>query len=40
MPPAPRLFGHDAPPGFAYREHFIAEAEEAEILAGIANLDL
>jgi alkylated DNA repair dioxygenase AlkB len=33
-----RLFDHDLPPGFHYREHFIAEDDERALLSAIDNV--
>jgi alkylated DNA repair dioxygenase AlkB len=38
MAESPRLFEHDLPPGFHYREHFIAEADERALLDAIGNV--
>ena len=38
MAGSPRLFEHDLPPGFHYREHFIAEADERALLDAIGDL--
>jgi alkylated DNA repair dioxygenase AlkB len=38
MAGSPRLFEHDLPPGFRYRENFITEADERLLLAAIADV--
>ena len=38
MAGSPRLFEHDLPPGLHYRDDFITEAEERELLDAIATL--
>jgi alkylated DNA repair dioxygenase AlkB len=38
MAGSPRLFEHDLPPGFRYRENFITEAEERVLLEAIADV--
>jgi alkylated DNA repair dioxygenase AlkB len=35
---SPRLFEHDLPPGFHYREGFIADADERSLLDAIADV--
>ena len=35
---SPRLFEHDLPPGFHYRDDFITEAEERELLDAVAGI--
>ena len=38
MAGSPRLFEHDLPPGFHYRENFITEADEQVLLDAIAGV--
>jgi len=38
MAGSPRLFEHDLPPGFLYRNDFITEADERNLLAAIADV--
>ena len=38
MAASPRLFEHDLPPGLHYRDDFITEAEERELLDAIADV--
>ena len=38
MARSPRLFEHDLPPGLHYRDEFITEAEERELLDAIADI--
>jgi len=38
MPASRRLFEFDSPPGFQYREHFLAEADERVLLDAIADV--
>jgi len=38
MPASRRLFECDSPPGFQYREHFLAEADERVLLDAIADV--
>ena len=38
MARSPRLFEHDLPPGLHYRDDFITEAEERELLDAIADI--
>ena len=38
MAGSPRLFEYDLPPGFHYRQHFITEADERDLLAAFTNV--
>lgn len=38
MASTPRLFGHDGPPGFRYREDFITDGEEAALIDAISGI--
>jgi alkylated DNA repair dioxygenase AlkB len=38
MGPATRLFGDETPPGFSYRDGFVADAEEAALVDAISHV--